>query len=106
MGKTMTLNVMERLLLLNILPTKGSILKLRLAREFSEKLSFTEEEHKKLNFKEVGESVSWSEEATDVFLKIEVGKVMLELIKDELTKLDESESLGVEHVDLYGKFFD
>ena len=106
MSKMMTLSVMERLLLLNILPVKGSILKLRLAREFSEELSFTEEEHDRLNFVESEGSVTWSDDAKDVVKEIKMGKVIMELIKDELTKLEESESLGVEHVDLYGKFFD
>jgi len=106
MKKIMTLSVMDRVLLLNILPTKGSILKLRLSREFSETLSFTEEEHSRLKFTESGGSIAWSDEAADLVKDIEIGKVMMELIKEELTKLDESESLGLEHVDLYGKFFD
>jgi hypothetical protein len=105
-NEMMELSVMERLLLLNILPTKGTILKLRLAREFSEELSFTEDEHEKLNFVENEGSVTWNDSLKDTFKKIKIGKVMRELVKDELTKLEESESLGVEHVDLYGKFFD
>jgi predicted NUDIX family phosphoesterase len=105
-NQTMKLSVMERLLLLNILPTKGTILKLRLAREFSEELSFTEEEHKKLNFVENEGSVTWNDNVENTVKEIKIGKVMRELIKDELTKLEEKENLGVEHVDLYGKFFD
>jgi hypothetical protein len=102
----MKLNIVDRLLLLNILPTKGNILTLRLAREFSESLSFTEAEHKVLNFVETAGNVSWNNPKKEMLKEIHVGEVIVTLIKDELTKLSDSDSLEVQHIDLYNKFFE
>ena len=46
----MKLNVLERIVLLNILPQQGSFSNLKLLRVAKEALSFTEEENKLLNF--------------------------------------------------------
>ena len=57
----MQLNVLERLILLNILPTEGSFTNLKLVRVTRENLSFTEEENKALNFRQEGAQLVWND---------------------------------------------
>jgi len=57
----MKLNVLDRLLLLNMLPAEGSYTNLKLVREVREGLSFTEEEHGHLNFKTENEQIKWND---------------------------------------------
>ena len=47
----MKLTIPERLVLVNILPPEGDYTTLKLVRKLRESLSFTEEEHKQLNFR-------------------------------------------------------
>ncbi|KKL11469.1 hypothetical protein LCGC14_2545550, partial [marine sediment metagenome] len=47
----MLLNVKQRLLLLNILPDQGDYITLKIIREQQERLSFSEEELKRLKVK-------------------------------------------------------
>ena len=51
----MKLSVLERINLLNLIPAKGSYTNLKLLRVAREALSFTDEENKVLNFRQVGE---------------------------------------------------
>jgi hypothetical protein len=56
----MKLNVLERINLLNLLPAKGSYTNLKLLRVAREALSFTDKEHKVLNFRQEGEKTIWN----------------------------------------------
>ena len=47
----MKLTIPERLVLITILPPEGDYLTLKLVRKLKESLSFSEEEHKQLNFR-------------------------------------------------------
>uniref|UniRef100_A0A6H1ZNH8 Uncharacterized protein n=1 Tax=viral metagenome TaxID=1070528 RepID=A0A6H1ZNH8_9ZZZZ len=51
----MKLSVLERITLQNLLPAKGSYTNLKLLRVAREALSFTDAEHKVLNFRQEGE---------------------------------------------------
>jgi len=55
----MKLNVLERILVLNLLPKEGSFANLKLLRVFREALSFTEEENKLLKFQQIGDQTRW-----------------------------------------------
>ncbi len=99
----MELNVLERLLLLNLLPKEGSFTNLKLIRVVREELSFTEEEHKLLQFKQTGDKLVWLEGAISN-KEVEIGKVTCELIVKALKALDEREGLTEGHVSLYEKF--
>ena len=50
----MQLSVLERLTILGLLPTKGNYTNLKLLRVAKEELSFSDEEHKALNFRQEG----------------------------------------------------
>ncbi len=56
----MKLTVLERLLLLNLLPEAGNLTTIRIVRELRESLSFTEDEHEVLRFETLpGGNVRW-----------------------------------------------
>ena len=100
----MKLNVIERLLLLGILPNEGSFTNLKIIRKARESLSFDEKENKVLKFdqKENGQ-ISWVPNAIED-KEINVGEIASELIKKELKKLDKEEKLTNEHFSTYEKF--
>jgi len=100
----MKLDVSERINLLSILPQEGSFLTLKIVRELRENLSFTEEEHKKFQFKNLSDNrISWNtKEAKEN--NIEIGKKAESIIREKLEELDEQKKLKNEHFTLYEKF--
>ena len=101
----MELNVIERLVLLNILPREGSFLTLKLVRKIREDLSFDELENKVFKFVQDGEVVRWDESVVQT-KDIEIGEKMTDLIVDVLKELDKKKGLKEEHLTLYEKFID
>jgi len=99
----MELTVVERLILLNLLPKEGSFINLKLLRTARENLSFDEKEVKTLNFVQNGEQVSWDMSA-NVIKEVEVGETVTNLIVTELKKLDGEGKLKDEHFSLFEKF--
>jgi len=99
----MKLSVLERLLIQNLLPEKGSFTNLKLVRVAREVLSFDDAENKVLEFKQDGEQLLW---APDVIgdREIELGEIITEMIKKELKSLDEKEELTPQQFTLYEKF--
>ena len=99
----MELSVLERLVLLNLLPQEGNFTTLKLLRKLREELSFNEEEHKTLSLKQDGDQVRWNEEAK-IVKDVKVEGKMLALVVEILTKLDKEDKLRGEHFTLYEKF--
>jgi len=102
----MKLDVMERLLLLNMLPPEGSYSNLKLLRIARETLSFDDKENKILNFRTQGSGdqsmTIWDNGVEEK--EINLGEVVTQMIVKALKKLDEEEKLKVEHESLYEKF--
>lgn len=100
----MELGVFDRLILLNILPKEGNFTTLKIVRKLREDLSFSEEEHKELEFKfEKDGRVQWKQEA-DKPKEIEIGEKATDIIVDVLKKLNNDKKLKDEHYNLYEKF--
>ena len=101
------LTVLERLVLLNVIPKEGDFTTLKLVRKFREELSFNEAENKVLDFKQEGDQVKWDEKASVVkeFDLAEDSQVR-KLIVDALKKLSDDKKLRDEHFTLYEKFVD
>ena len=99
----MELTVVERLVLLNILPKEGNFSTLKLVRKMREDLSFDELENKRLNFIQEGEMVRWNESAVQI-KEIGIGEKMTDLIVETLKELDKKEQLKEDHFTLYEKF--
>jgi len=98
-----TFSVVERLLLLSLLPAEGDLTTLRIIRKLREDLSFSEEEHKALNFRAEGGQTLW-EAGGDISKEIAIGPKAHVLIVDTLTKMDKEKKLRVDHLSLCEKF--
>ncbi len=100
----MELTVFERITLLNVLAQfQGDFTTLKIVREMKEALSFTEEEHKSLQLRVEGGQAFWLSEA-DKPREISMGEKAAEIIREQLTALDERKMLTDDHYTLYVKF--
>lgn len=99
----MELGVYERIVLLGILPKEGDFTTLKIVRGMREDLSFSEEEHKALEFVQDGSNIQWKKDA-DVPRNINFGEKATDLIVETLKKLDEQKKLKEEYYSLYEKF--
>lgn len=97
------LGVFDRLILLNILPKEGDFLTLKIVRQLREELSFTEAEHKALQFVQEDGNVRWKSSA-DKPKAFDIGVKATEIIVEVLKKLDKDKKLKDEHFGLYEKF--
>jgi len=98
----MKLSVLERVVLLNLLPQEATFANLKLIRVAKETLSFTDEENQKLNFRIEGAQTLWDEGIEErEFL---IGEVASQLIVEALEKLDKDKKLREEHFSVYEKF--
>lgn len=98
----MELTVLDRILLLNVMPAEGDILTLKIVRKLREGLSFTEDEHKALNIVNENGQIKWT--PTTETKEIEIGPKAMILIAKVLKKLSKEEKLPAQYVDVYEKF--
>lgn len=100
----MKLTVLERLVLLNILPKEGDLTTIRIVRELREVLSFSEAEHASLAFKPDGDgNMRWNAEADrdeDFIFQPRA----YALIADTLEKLAKGEKMMEDYLSVYDKF--
>lgn len=123
----MELNVYDRMTLINVLPKQGDITTLRIVNKLREALSFSEEEHKALQFQRVyhcqvcGEDtlkptcekcggvgawkgrMIWRREA-DVPADIPIGEKATDIITEALKDLNRQKKLTPAHLPLYERF--
>ena len=114
----MELAILERIMLLNILPVEGDVVTVRLLKKLREELGFTEDEIKTHKIKSGGEkykdkktgeekivppnSVNWEE--TGYKTEISIGEKATDIIKDAFKKLDREKKLREEMLPLYETF--
>ena len=103
----MKLNVLERLLLLGLLPAEGDLTTIRIVRTLREELSFNEGDHAKLNFRTIvvddKPNLQWDDGVVDD-KEFEFGAKTQGFIVDALNKLQESEKVTEQHISLFDKF--
>jgi hypothetical protein len=97
------LTVFERLTLLQVLPTQGSIVTLRVVQDLRQSLALSSEEIVSLDVHEKEGKVFWRTEA-DHSKAIEIGSVARSIIKDKLEELNAKQLLTMDHVPLYERF--
>lgn len=97
----MKLTVLERLLLLQIMPNEGNLTTLRIVRDMARDLSFSEEEHAALNIQQENDAVTWNLGTPDKDVKL--GPKAQELIRESLARLDEQGKLRLAMLDLCDK---
>lgn len=99
----MELGVKQRLIILRVLPARGDYLTLKIVRELREALSFSEEEHKALQFKREGAGLRWDPQG-DVPKDIEIGDKAREIIAQGFETLSKQGKLTMGMLPLYEKF--
>ncbi len=101
----MLLNVKQRLLLMNILPSESNYITLKVIRRQEEFLSFSEEELQRLKVEKDGDMYHW-DEAADEPVDIEIGESARGVIKLALRQLDQEGRLKAEFLPLYEHFIE
>lgn len=103
MSVSMNLSVMDRILLLNILPKEGNMQTLILLRELKEELVFSEDENRDLNVRMEGEMLFWNKDA-EIPKKVVFGDTMKQIISDSFKVLDSESKLNENMIDLFNQF--
>ncbi len=99
----MKLNVLERVMLMGVLPQTFNFADYRILNELKTAASFSEKEMKELRMTQDGDQLNW--EVTDSKDKeINVGKRATEIVVAALEKLDAEEKLTEQLISLYEKF--
>ncbi len=99
----MRLNVVDRLILLSILPREGDVITLRVLRDLKSGLSFSEEELAALQFQNTEQGTIWRREA-DKEIEIGLGQKANQLICDAFRELNDKKGLKLEFLPTYEKF--
>lgn len=97
----MKLTVLDRILLLGMLPKEGDITTLKIIRKLREDLSFSETEHKELKFTSENNSLHWEK---NIEKEIEIGEKATEIITIALKSLNEQKRLHEDCINTYEKF--
>ena len=99
----MELNILERLLLLGILPPEGNLTTIKIVRKLREDLSFSEDEIAKYSITQHADGrVTW--EAGGDEKAFEFGAKAREAIVKALEKLDKDGKVEERHLSLFEKF--
>ena len=101
----MELGVKDRLILLGVLPKEGNITTLKIVRKLREELSFNEEEHKLLNFREKAGMTVWDFKLA-VKKNIEIGEKATDMIVEVMKGLDKNKKLHEDHLPLWEIFME
>jgi len=99
----MNLSVLERLMVLKVLPKEGNFAALKILTNLRLSLSFTEEEIKEWGIVSdvAGGRTTWNVEGV---AEIPIGEKATDIIVMALKKLDHEKKLAVEDMGIYEKF--
>ena len=97
----MKLNVVERILLLQILPKEGSYVTFKILADLKGLLAFNEKEIKEYGVIEKEGRITWKKTGDK---EINFGEKVTEIVKDALKKLDEAGKINADNISLYEKF--
>jgi len=96
----MVLSVLERLLVLNLLPfAKGDLTLLRVVREFEGAIGFTDEELQALQFTRNEKGTQWKDVVDPKEFVVE--ETIRQLLIDAITAKSDNKDLKLEEYDLY-----
>jgi len=95
------LSVVDRVVLLSILPESGTFVTMKVVRQLRDALHFNEEEIAEFGLKQEGTAVTWE---TSRAVPIEIGPVAHKIIADALKALDAEERVTDREFSLYERF--
>jgi hypothetical protein len=97
------LNVLERVLLMNMLPQKGNLVTCRASQNTAKIIIITPEEEKAIEMKKEGGMTTWNDAGKEE-KEFELPPSSIKAIRDILYKLDSEENLPANAVSLCEKF--
>ncbi len=101
----MKLSIVDRLTLLHILPKEGDVVTLRVQRDLSQRLSFTEAEHASLQFVSTPEKTEWKQDTIGE-VEILIGPKAQSLIVGAFEALNSKKLMKLEFLPTYEKFME
>jgi len=100
----MELNIVERMILIQILPREGDFVTLKIVRDLQGVVGFSEEEYKEFELREVENGTyAWNSKG-NLPKEIPIGEKATDIIVDALKKLNNEKKLTEHMVSLYEKF--
>jgi len=100
----MKLTILERILLLQILPTEGDLITLKVIRDLQNVLGFSEADYKKYKIEQENGQITWNIEEGRKEVELKVGEKAQDIIKESFQKLDKEKKLEAKHINLYERF--
>jgi hypothetical protein len=95
----------ERIIILNHLQVKGSILTLRIVRGLMDKLAINPGEIKKFKITEKNGQITWDPKTADQTREFTLTDFERDLIKEKFKELSDKNELSMDCLTVYEKFF-
>lgn len=95
----MNLNIQDRLGIIQMLPQFGSISEMIDIMEITKKVRISHEEKEEINYKEIGEIISWNVDK-DKGKEVEFTHEEISILKTSVKKLDEEKKVNVSNLDI------
>jgi hypothetical protein len=105
MARTMKLKIVDRINILQVLPTEESFATLKIVRKIVENVGLTDADFKEYEIKEFPEEnrMVWNED-NDVEKEFTFGEKSYSIIRDALIKLDKDKKITNQFYSTYEKF--
>jgi len=110
------LNIMERFLVLNILPKENNIITLRTIKTLQDTILPSEEELDDIEMKVITQDKNgnplpqpqnqWNRAKGEIEKEFEIGERAQDIVCDALRKLDKDKKLNLEHMSIWDKFME
>jgi hypothetical protein len=101
----MKLTVIDRVILLAVLPRESDISTLKILRDLTGTIGFNEEEVGKLEMSSSEKGTTWNRNVADTLDRdFEIGPRAHSLIEESFKKLSEAKKLTIEHLPTFEKF--
>ena len=97
------LNILERVVIMNILPRTGSFVNVRAAKNTTKILTISKEEQTEIELARNGNTTTWNDEGAKA-KEFELPPSSVKIIRDALKDLDAKGQLPVDAVTTYEKF--
>ncbi len=97
------LNLAERINLMEILPVEGNFITLGIIREFKVNIGVKDKEFKLFGIEQKDNKITWKEEGNKE-IDFDFGDKAVEIVIEELEKLDKGKKLEDKHFSLFTKF--
>lgn len=100
--KNRALGIMDRVLILSILPQKGNIVTMRIVSEFQAEVGFSDKEIRDWKIKQTETGVVWDGSKSSA-KEFKIGESIISVLKEQIKELDEKGEIVPQHLELIKK---